>query len=64
MRDGDKDSYNGKGVLRAVNAVNTEISEVVVGMDAYDQAAIDKAMIELDGTKNKQRLGANAILGV
>ncbi|PIR37473.1 MAG: phosphopyruvate hydratase [Alphaproteobacteria bacterium CG11_big_fil_rev_8_21_14_0_20_39_49] len=64
LRDGDKDRYNGKGVLRAVNAVNTEISEVVVGMDAYDQAAVDKAMIELDGTKNKQRLGANAILGV
>ncbi|MDA0781552.1 MAG: phosphopyruvate hydratase [Rickettsiales bacterium] len=64
LRDGDKDRYNGKGVLRAVNAVNTEISDVVVGMDAYDQAAIDKAMIELDGTKNKQRLGANAILGV
>ncbi len=64
LRDGDKERYNGKGVLRAVNAVNIEIAEAVVGMDAFDQAAIDKAMIELDGTENKKRLGANSILGV
>lgn len=64
LRDGDKSRYNGKGVLKAVQAVNTEISDRIVGMDATDQAAIDGAMIELDGTKNKSRLGANAILGV
>src|SRR5689334_7941732 len=61
LRDGDKKRYNGKGVLKAVEAVNTEIAKAVVGMDATDQESVDKAMIELDGTKNKQRLGANAI---
>jgi enolase len=64
LRDGDKSRYNGKGVLKAIEAINTEIAEKVVGMDAFDQVAIDNAMIELDGTKNKKRLGANAILGV
>ncbi|MBB5986315.1 phosphopyruvate hydratase [Sphingobium lignivorans] len=63
-RDGDKNVYLGKGVLQAVAAVNDEISQVVVGMDAEDQGDIDEAMIALDGTENKARLGANAILGV
>ena len=63
-RDGDKDRYMGKGVLEAVNAVNGEIAECLVGMDVTEQVAIDQAMIELDGTPNKGRLGANAILGV
>jgi enolase len=63
-RDGDKDRYLGKGVLEAVNAVNGEIAECLVGMDVTEQVAIDQAMIELDGTPNKARLGANAILGV
>ncbi len=64
LRDGDKKRYLGKGVLKAVKAVNDTIAEALVGMDAEDQAAIDMAMIELDGTKNKKKLGANAILGV
>ena len=64
LRDGDKSRYLGKGVLTAVKNVNTEIREAVLGMDATKQVAIDKAMIELDGTPNKARLGANAILGV
>ncbi len=64
MRDGDKGRYLGKGVTRAVEAANTEIAEAVVGMDAEDQAEVDAAMIALDGTDNKGRLGANAILGV
>ncbi|HEY8384256.1 MAG TPA: phosphopyruvate hydratase [Microvirga sp.] len=64
LRDGDKSRYLGKGVLKAVDAVNGEILEHIGGMDAEDQAAIDEAMIELDGTPNKARLGANAILGV
>lgn len=64
LRDGDKSRYLGKGVLTAVNNVNTEIRAAIVGMDVADQAAIDKKMIELDGTDNKGRLGANAILGV
>ena len=64
LRDGDKDRYRGKGVLRAVENVNTTISELLLGWDATDQRAIDLAMIELDGTPNKSRLGANAILGV
>ncbi len=64
LRDGDKKRYNGKGVVKAVQAVNTEISKAVIGMDATDQKAVDTKMIGLDGTKNKQRLGANAILGV
>ncbi len=64
LRDGDKSRYLGKGVLKAVEYVNTEIRDAVVGMDATDQAAIDQKMIELDGTENKGRIGANAILGV
>ncbi len=63
-RDGDKSRYKGKGVLAAVAAVNGEIAEAVVGMDATEQVEIDALMIELDGTANKGRLGANAILGV
>ena len=63
LRDGDKDRYMGKGVLKAVDAVNGEIAEEIIGMNALDQQAIDKAMIDLDGTPNKTRLGANAILG-
>jgi enolase len=64
LRDGDKGRYGGKGVLKAVEFVNTEISEAIVGLDATEQAFIDKALIELDGTENKSRLGANAILAV
>jgi enolase len=64
LRDGDKSRYLGKGVLNAVKAVNTEISDMLLGLDAEDQRDIDMAMIELDGTENKARLGANAILGV
>jgi enolase len=64
LRDGDKKRYGGKGVRKAVAAVNGEIFEALGGMDADDQIALDRAMIELDGTKNKARLGANAILGV
>ncbi len=63
-RDGDKARYLGKGVLEAVAAVNGEIADALVGFDACEQEAIDGAMIELDGTENKARLGANAILGV
>ncbi|MBD3804765.1 MAG: phosphopyruvate hydratase [Thioclava sp.] len=63
-RDGDKARYMGKGVLEAVMAVNGEIAEALVGEDATEQVEIDRAMIELDGTENKGRLGANAILGV
>lgn len=64
LRDGDKNIYNGKSVLTAVANVNTIIAKAVVGMNAFDQKAIDKKMIELDGTENKGKLGANAILGV
>ncbi|MGB7603965.1 MAG: phosphopyruvate hydratase [Lutisporaceae bacterium] len=64
LRDGDKSRYLGKGVLTAVNNVNEIIAEEIIGMDALDQVAIDQAMIELDGTPNKAKLGANAILGV
>lgn len=64
LRDGDKGRYLGKGVLNAVNNVNTEIKAALVGMDVNDQAALDNAMIALDGTDNKARLGANAILSV
>ncbi|HYF55077.1 MAG TPA: phosphopyruvate hydratase, partial [Salinarimonas sp.] len=64
LRDGDKGRYLGKGVLKAVEAVNHEILDAIGGMDAEDQVEIDEAMIELDGTPNKSRLGANAILGV
>ena len=63
-RDGDKSRYMGKGVMEAVNAVNGEIADTLVGFEAVEQEAIDAAMIELDGTANKGRLGANAILGV
>jgi len=64
LRDGDKKRYGGKGVLKAVENVNTIIGPELEGMDALDQVAIDRAMIELDGTPNKGKLGANAILGV
>jgi enolase len=64
LRDGDKDRFNGLGVLKAVSNVNTEILEALQGMSAFDQVAVDRRMIELDGTENKSRLGANAILGV
>ncbi|MDP3493550.1 MAG: phosphopyruvate hydratase, partial [Hyphomonadaceae bacterium] len=64
LRDGDKSRYMGKGVQKAVAAVNDEIFPELLGMDATDQRAIDAALIELDGTPNKSRLGANAILGV
>ena len=64
LRDEDKGRYLGKGVLKAVNNVNTEIREALLGMDALNQVEIDRVMLELDGTANKGRLGANAILGV
>jgi enolase len=64
LRDGDKKRYLGKGVLKAVEFVNTEIAEAIVGLDAAEQAFIDQTMIDLDGTENKSRLGANAILAV
>lgn len=64
LRDGDKKRYGGKGVLKACDAVNNDIYEALVGMDVEDQVFLDRAMIELDGTENKSRLGANAILGV
>ncbi|MCD4732809.1 phosphopyruvate hydratase, partial [bacterium] len=63
LRDGDKKRYNGKGVLRALDNLNGEIAELLLGFDADEQEAIDRAMIALDGTPNKGRLGANAILG-
>ena len=63
LRDGDKSRYLGKGVLTAVKNVNTDIAECLVGMNVLEQTAIDKALIELDGTPNKTKLGANAILG-
>ena len=64
LRDGDKKRYLGKGVLKAVENVNEIIAEAVLGFDVTDQLGIDKTLIELDGTKNKSKLGANAILGV
>ncbi len=64
LRDGDARRYGGKGVLKAVEAVNTEISEAIVGLDASEQSFIDKTLIDLDGTENKSRLGANATLAV
>ncbi|MBF4987627.1 phosphopyruvate hydratase [Methylophilus sp. 14] len=64
LRDGDKSRYLGKGVLNAIENVNTEITEAIIGLDAEEQSFIDKTLIELDGTDNKDRLGANAILGV
>jgi len=63
MRDGDKSRYGGKGVLKAVENVNNDIAEALIGFDAIEQKAIDMTMLELDGTPNKSRLGANAILG-
>ncbi|MFZ5526253.1 MAG: phosphopyruvate hydratase [Pseudomonadota bacterium] len=64
LRDGDKSRYLGKGVLKAVEHINTEISEAVLGLDASEQSFLDKTMIDLDGTENKSRLGANAMLAV
>ena len=64
LRDGDKKRYLGKGVLKAVEHINTEISEAVLGLDASEQAFLDKTLIDLDGTENKSRLGANAMLAV
>ncbi len=64
LRDGDKSRFGGKGVLRAVEHVNTEITEAVMGLDATEQAFVDQTLIDLDGTPNKSRLGANAILAV
>ncbi|MFN9505268.1 MAG: phosphopyruvate hydratase [Rubrivivax sp.] len=64
LRDGDKSRYLGKGVLKAVEHINTQISEAVLGLDSAEQAFLDKTLIELDGTENKSRLGANAMLAV
>ena len=64
LRDGDKKRYGGKGVLQAVEHVNNEIAEEILGLDALEQAEVDQVMLELDGTPNKSKLGANAILGV
>ena len=64
LRDGDKGRYGGKGVLKACESVNGELADALIGMDAEDQLLVDKTMIELDGTENKGRLGANAMLGV
>lgn len=64
LRDGDVQRYSGKGVLKAVNNVNTEICEALIGLDAFEQNFIDRELINLDGTENKSRLGANAILAV
>jgi enolase len=64
LRDGDPKRYGGKGVLKAVEHINTEICEAVIGVDATEQSFVDKALIELDGTENKSRLGANAVLAV
>jgi len=64
LRDGDKDKFLGKGVLKAVQNVNDTIAEELIGTNVFDQTYIDKMLIELDGTKNKEKLGANAILGV
>jgi enolase len=64
LRDGDKSRYLGKGVLRAVENVNTEIAEALMGLDAQEQAFLDRTMIDLDGTENKERLGANSMLAV
>ena len=64
LRDGDAARYTGKGVTQAVENVNTEIVEAVIGLDAQEQAFIDQTLVQLDGTENKSRLGANAILAV
>ena len=64
LRDGDATRYLGKGVMQAVENVNTEIAEAIIGLDAQEQAFIDQTLIQLDGTENKSRLGANAMLAV
>src|ERR1700738_3681044 len=64
LRDGQAGRYGGKGVLKAVEHINTEISEAIMGLDASEQAFLDKTLLELDGTDNKSRLGANAMLAV
>src|SRR6202165_2800430 len=64
LRDGEARRYGGKGVLKAVEHINTEISEAIMGLDAQEQSFIDKTLVELDGTENKGRLGANALLAV
>ena len=64
LRDGDKTRYNGKGVIQAVNHINNEIAKTVIGLNALNQSEIDNALLELDGTPNKSKLGANATLGV
>ena len=64
LRDGDQTRYSGKGVMQAVESVNTEIAEAIIGLDAQEQAFIDQTLIQLDGTENKSRLGANALLAV
>src|SRR6478736_5953360 len=64
LRDGDKSRYLGKGVLKACENINTEISEAIMGLDANEQAFLDRTLIDLDGTENKSRLGANAMLAV
>jgi enolase 1/2/3 len=64
LRDGDAQRYGGKGVLRAIEAINTEISEAIVGLDASEQSFVDRTLCDLDGTENKSRLGANALLAV
>ena len=64
LRDGDKERYGGKGVLKAVWNINNKIADVLIGNDASDQRAIDQLMLDLDGTENKSNLGANAILAV
>jgi enolase len=64
LRDGDASRYLGKGVLKAVESVNADLRDAVIGMDAADQSALDQKMIDLDGTDNKGRLGANALLAV
>ena len=64
LRDGDKSRYLGKGVLKAVGNINGSIRDALIGHDCTDQAGIDNAMLKLDGTENKDKLGANALLGV
>lgn len=64
LRDGDPDRYLGKGVLKAIEHINTEIAEAIIGLDASEQAFLDRTLIDLDGTENKARLGANATLAV
>src|SRR4029079_135973 len=64
LRDGDPKRFGGKGVLKAVENINTEICEAVIGVDATEQSFVDKTLIDLDGTENKSRLGSNAVLAV